>query len=121
MVDAFARAAGIPADPERRALMLTGNLEVTARVALQKGHAGLSRFDIRLFHPVQPMLASTAEDVEDALATLGRAALEYKLDGARMQAHKSGSDVRILDRKSTRLNSSHTVNSYAVFCLKKKN
>src|SRR5438132_5926174 len=25
------------------------------------------------------------------------------------------------DRKSTRLNSSHTVNSYAVFCLKKKN
>src|SRR5438034_8264343 len=28
--------------------------------------------------------------------------------------------VRILDRKSTRLNSSHTVISYAVFCLKKK-
>src|SRR5476649_276866 len=25
------------------------------------------------------------------------------------------------DRKSTRLNSSHTVSSYAVFCLKKKN
>ena len=25
------------------------------------------------------------------------------------------------DRKSTRLNSSHTVNSYAFFCLKKKN
>src|SRR5947207_10911942 len=28
---------------------------------------------------------------------------------------------RLLDRKSTRLNSSHTVISYAVFCLKKKN
>src|SRR5215211_8221826 len=28
--------------------------------------------------------------------------------------------VRRRDRKSTRLNSSHTVNSYAVFCLKKK-
>src|SRR5436190_16547535 len=28
---------------------------------------------------------------------------------------------RRLDRKSTRLNSSHTVISYAVFCLKKKN
>src|SRR5437867_9500374 len=26
-----------------------------------------------------------------------------------------------LDRKSTRLNSSHRTNSYAVFCLKKKN
>src|SRR2546426_9185711 len=33
----------------------------------------------------------------------------------------SGPDlVRTLDRKSTRLNSSHLVISYAVFCLKKK-
>src|SRR5438132_10744200 len=30
-------------------------------------------------------------------------------------------DDKDLDRKSTRLNSSHTVISYAVFCLKKKN
>src|SRR5260221_8345813 len=29
--------------------------------------------------------------------------------------------IRPRDRKSTRLNSSHTVISYAVFCLKKKN
>src|SRR3712207_7685897 len=29
-------------------------------------------------------------------------------------------DVRVLDRKSTRLNSSHANISYAVFCLKKK-
>src|SRR5260221_7866862 len=29
-------------------------------------------------------------------------------------------DLAALDRKSTRLNSSHTVISYAVFCLKKK-
>src|SRR5260221_4013775 len=28
--------------------------------------------------------------------------------------------MRLIDRKSTRLNSSHTVISYAVFCLKKK-
>src|SRR5258708_27573868 len=28
---------------------------------------------------------------------------------------------KILDRKSTRLNSSHQIISYAVFCLKKKN
>src|SRR5438034_3341110 len=33
--------------------------------------------------------------------------------------HDSG-DERVPDRKSTRLNSSHTVISYAVFCLKKK-
>src|SRR5205807_6851031 len=32
-----------------------------------------------------------------------------------------GPDGRALDRKSTRLNSSHLVISYAVFCLKKNN
>src|SRR5438132_2705832 len=32
-----------------------------------------------------------------------------------------GSSAAATDRKSTRLNSSHTVISYAVFCLKKKN
>src|SRR5437588_9374919 len=35
--------------------------------------------------------------------------------GARRRRHRPGRD-----RKSTRLNSSHTVISYAVFCLKKK-
>jgi len=34
---------------------------------------------------------------------------------------KQGSFCRLVDRKSTRLNSSHQIISYAVFCLKKKN
>src|SRR2546422_1586165 len=53
---------------------------------------------------------------QDALAVVdfGAARLE--------NAVKDGSGVdRILDRKSTRLNSSHGYISYAVFCLKKKN
>src|SRR5438034_7224607 len=33
---------------------------------------------------------------------------------------KNGNLLMNIDRKSTRLNSSHTVISYAVFCLKKK-
>src|SRR5690625_3458047 len=39
-----------------------------------------------------------------------------------IESHHTGSDHRILviDRKSTRLNSSHVAISYAVFCLKKK-
>src|SRR2546426_3729003 len=39
---------------------------------------------------------------------------------AEMCEHVEGADDRI-DRKSTHLNSSHLVISYAVFCLKKKN
>src|SRR5438132_9228876 len=41
-------------------------------------------------------------------------------DGTYFQ-HVPMVEVKIRDRKSTRLNSSHTVISYAVFCLKKKN
>src|SRR5438034_2477604 len=71
-----------------------------------------------------------------ALAVFGAAALTDLLDG--WIARRQGSQSRLgafldpvadkllltasfvtLDRKSTRLNSSHTVISYAVFCLKK--
>src|SRR5258708_29847464 len=34
---------------------------------------------------------------------------------------KASQQLNVLDRKSTRLNSSHQIISYAVFCLKKKN
>src|SRR5690606_41943172 len=37
-----------------------------------------------------------------------------------MRAKSEAEDYRYLDRKSTRLNSSHVKISYAVFCLKKK-
>src|SRR5438132_10443748 len=40
--------------------------------------------------------------------------------GGRAGAGGDAGADEILDRKSTRLNSSHTVISYAVFCLKKK-
>src|SRR5437588_1068651 len=47
---------------------------------------------------------------------LSRRGRRIRTDGARRV-----SPVPREDRKSTRLNSSHTVISYAVFCLKKKN
>src|SRR5947208_7909985 len=36
-------------------------------------------------------------------------------------SHRIDYSNQVLDRKSTRLNSSHQIISYAVFCLKKKN
>ena len=52
----------------------------------------------RCFRPVQPMLAQPADDIADALARLGTAALEWKLDGARVQVHKAGDEVRVYTR-----------------------
>jgi DNA ligase-1 len=54
---------------------------------------------VQLFRPVLPMLAGTAESGEEALAELGEAALEYKLDGARVQIHKAGDEIRVYSRR----------------------
>jgi len=99
MVEAVAKAAALPLGDVRRAVMMAGDVGLVARAALAEGRAGLDRFAIELFRPVKPMLAQPADDVEDALATLGRAALEYKLDGARIQAHKSEGEVRVFSRR----------------------
>jgi len=98
LLEAVARAAAAPAARLRRAAMLGGSLADAARVALVEGDAALSRFILQPFQPVQPMLADTAAGVDAALADLGDASFEYKLDGARIQAHKSGSDVRVYSR-----------------------
>src|SRR5438034_4733101 len=47
------------------------------------------------------------------------AAHDRRAGHAHAVVHRLGGEAR-RDRKSTRLNSSHTVISYAVFCLKKK-
>src|SRR5688572_32703684 len=48
------------------------------------------------------------------------AATLRKLVDAEQQELKAGKNRKQADRKSTRLNSSHSQISYAVFCLKKK-
>jgi DNA ligase-1 len=98
MLDAIAKASGVAAERVRRAVMMAGDVAVVARSAIEAGEAGLHQYDVRLFRPIQPMLAQTAEDVADALADLGEAALEFKMDGARVQVHKSGEDVAVYSR-----------------------
>ncbi|HEX4592691.1 MAG TPA: ATP-dependent DNA ligase, partial [Bryobacteraceae bacterium] len=98
MVDAVAKASGVASDKVRRAVMMAGDVAVVARALIEKGEAGVHAYDVQLFRPIQPMLAQTAEDVSGALADLGEAALEFKMDGARVQVHKSGDEVRVYSR-----------------------
>ena len=98
LMDAVARASGIQAGRIRRAAMLAGDLASVARAALVDGDAALSQFILQPFQPVQPMLADSASDVGDALATLGEASFDYKLDGARIQVHKVGDEVKVYSR-----------------------
>jgi ATP-dependent DNA ligase I len=98
MADAVAKAAQLPAATVRRAQMLSGDLGVVAAAAISEGDAGLAAFRLDLLRPLQPMLAQTAEDLGAALARVGPAAVEWKLDGARIQVHKRGDEVRAFTR-----------------------
>ena len=98
MAEAVAQAAELPIGEIRRAVMVSGDLRGVATAALTEGREALARFSVRLFQPLKPMLAQTAEDSREALRQLGTAAFEYKLDGARIQVHKDGRDVRIFTR-----------------------
>lgn len=99
MVDAIAAAAQIPVDKVRRAAMYAKSLGAVAHAALVEGESALARFQLELLSPVAPMLAQTAADVGEALEQLDQdAVFEWKMDGARIQVHKSGDSVHIYTR-----------------------
>jgi DNA ligase-1 len=98
MTDAVAKAAHVPKADVRRALMLRGDLGAVAAIALSEGVAGLGAVTLELLRPVQPMLASPGEDLEGALERISPAAVEFKLDGVRVQVHRLGDDVRVFTR-----------------------
>jgi DNA ligase-1 len=95
VTDAVAKAAGVPAASLRRAVMLLGDLGVTAERALGGGSLDVG---LTPLVAVQPMLAATSPSASDAVAATGPASVEWKLDGMRVQAHKSGGVVRLFSR-----------------------
>ena len=98
MTEAVAKAASVPVADVRRAAMLAGDLMSVADVAMREGADGLARFRLTPLRPVGPMLAQTAGDIPAALERLDGAYFEWKLDGARIQAHRVGDEVAIFTR-----------------------
>jgi DNA ligase-1 len=98
MLDAVAKAAGLPAADIRRAVMLAGAVGPVAERALVSGATGLAEFALQVGRPVRPMLAQPGADLADALERTGAAAAEWKLDGIRAQIHRDGSDVAVFSR-----------------------
>ena len=98
VAEAAAKAAGVPVADLRRAAMLCGALPPVATAVLQHGASALSSYRLEVGRPVQPMLASTAADVAEALAKVSPAGVEWKLDGIRVQVHRDGDEVRVFTR-----------------------
>jgi DNA ligase-1 len=98
MIDAVARAAGVPVADVRRALLLAGDLRQVALVAMTEGTAGLAGFHLVVGRPLAPMLAQTADSVAAAMERIRPAAVEWKLDGVRVQVHRDGTQVAVFTR-----------------------
>ncbi|GIE29209.1 hypothetical protein Ait01nite_022540 [Actinoplanes italicus] len=99
LAEAIASAAEIPTAGVRRALLLSGDLKLVAATALTGGAAALAEIHLRVGTPLSPMLAGSAPDVAAAMLATGTpAVVDAKLDGIRIQVHRSGNDVAIYTR-----------------------
>ncbi len=98
LTDAVAVASGIALGVVRRSVMLAGDLGVVAHLALTEGEGAVAAVGLEPLRPVLPMLASTSESVTAAIDEVGRASVEWKLDGARIQVHRRDDEIRIFTR-----------------------
>jgi DNA ligase-1 len=99
LADAVARAADVPVAAVRRALLLAGDLRAVAVAALDGGAPALAAFGLQVGRPLAPMLAQSAPSVDEALAATGTpAVVDVKLDGIRIQVHRSGHDIAVFTR-----------------------
>ena len=99
MLEAVAKASGLPSEKVRRAAMMAGDLATVAQAALGDDRdAALSRYQLEVFRPVQPMLADSAENIAEAFSEGGPFSVEWKLDGARIQVHRQDDRVAVYTR-----------------------
>lgn len=104
VLDSISLVSGIKDTEEiRNAYMLSGDIAMIAERAILHGLAALKAIRPEPFVSIKPMLAESVESVDEAIAVLGNAAFEFKLDGARVQIHKKGDEVRIYSRRLTDL------------------
>lgn len=98
VLTAVAKAAGQPVAAVRRATMMAGGIGPAAHAALTGGANALAAVQLRPGRPVQPMLASPAVSAGAAVDDIGVASVEWKLDGARIQAHRHAGEVSLFTR-----------------------
>ncbi len=93
LIDAIAYAYNLRRrDVEKAAMVLGDPYEIVRR-------RGKLELKPTVFRPIRPMLAQMVENVKLAIMELGKCALEYKLDGVRVQIHVKGDEARLFSRR----------------------
>lgn len=99
VLEGLAYAVGLPLEDIRKGFLLFGDIGETVETFLEKGKEALLNLSLKPFRPIQPMLAQMAYSIKEVFEEIeGEVALEFKYDGARVQIHKQGEEVRIFSR-----------------------
>lgn len=105
--EGIAQAAGVEAGLVRRAAQCLADLSEIGSLALAEGRMGLEQVGPRLFVPLVPMLGELSHAFEDIFERHpSGVALEYKYDGARIQLHNQGTQIRIWSRRLSEITES---------------
>src|SRR3989442_14206 len=91
-------ATKVDRDRVERAYNVSSDLGEVARLLASKGLDGLDEIHLKLFRPIRAMLAERLETLEEIFKRMGKAALEYKYDGLRVQAHVSPKRIELFSR-----------------------
>ncbi len=97
--DAIAKAWNLDANLVERAYMISNDYGKVAVVAKNQGKKGLKSMKITLHSPVKMMLAQVAENIDSAVREMGKAGVEWKFDGSRVQIHYGNGKVTIFSRR----------------------
>ena len=78
---------------------VSSDLGRVSKILASDGLKAVSEIKIELFIPIRPMLAERVQTSKEALEKVsGKGAVEFKLDGERVQIHRKGKNVEIFSR-----------------------
>lgn len=97
--DAIGSVFDVPKDTVERAYMITNDFGVVAKTAKADGESGLLGLEMKIGVPLKPMLSQIAPSIDDVLGDVDEAAFEIKYDGARLQIHRKGDEIRLFSRR----------------------
>ena len=97
--DAISQAFDVDKAVAERAHMLTNDLGLVAKVAMEEGETGLKKLNLVPGRPVKPMLAQLSEGIDISIEEMGCALCETKYDGFRTQFHKNGDEITLFTRR----------------------
>ncbi|HEX7031793.1 MAG TPA: ATP-dependent DNA ligase [Nitrososphaera sp.] len=98
---------------------VSSDLGTVAKLLATKGLEAVKSIKITLFKPIRPMLAERIRTAEEALERMdGRGAVEYKLDGERVQLHKGGDKIELFSRRLEKITSHYPDVATAVKSIK---